>query len=158
MNSLIGCGNSIEQNCSIHKKDILICGIVLILVGIVFIPSVGSDVESTGLINYVIRSADEQEIFTDPQGDVLTFDLTNIEDNLNKTDEKPNIDIKKLTYTHNDGSADATIILEVYGEIEDKGNLDDIDSLNSVVLYSISIETSNGVYDFSYVNKQCQFN
>jgi len=103
-------------------------------------------------------AADEQEIFTDPQGDVLTFDLSNIEGNLSTTDEKPNIDIKKLTYTHNDGSSDATIILEVYGEIEDKGNLDEVDSLNSVVLYSISIETSNGIYDFSYVNKKCQVN
>ena len=107
---------------------------------------------------YSSMAADEQEIFTDPQGDVYTFDLSNIEGNLSITDQKPNIDIKKLTYTHNDGSADATIILEVYGEIEDKGNLDDVDSLNSVVLYSISIETSYGIYDFSYVNKKCQVN
>jgi len=107
---------------------------------------------------YSSIAADEQEIFTDPQGDVLTLDLSNIEGNLSTTDEKPNIDIKKLTYTHNDGSADATIILEVYGEIEDKGNLDDVDSFNSIVLYALQLETSTGVYDFSYVNKQCQVN
>jgi len=112
------------------------------------------------LINLTYSSiADvEQEIFTDSQGDVLTLDLSNLDGNLSFTDEKPNIDIKKLTYTHNDESTEATIILEVYGEIEDKGNLDDVDSFNSIVLYALQLETSTGVYDFSYVNKQCQVN
>jgi hypothetical protein len=105
-----------------------------------------------------LMSADEQEVFTDPQGDVLTLDLSDIDGNLSTTDEKPNIDIKKLTYTHEDGSTEATIILDVYGEIEDKGNLDDVDSFDSIVLYALQIETSEGVYDFSYVNKQCQVN
>jgi hypothetical protein len=105
-----------------------------------------------------IIAADEEEIFTDPQGDVLTLDLSDLDGNLSITNEKPNIDIIKLTYIHEDGSSEATIILEVYGMIEDKGNLDDVDSFNSIVLYALQLETSRSVYDFSYVNKQCQVN
>ena len=103
-------------------------------------------------------AAEEREIFTDPQGDVLTLDLSDLDGNLSTTDEKPNIDIIKLTYIHEDESTEATIILEVYGIIEDKGNLYDVDSFNSIVLYALQLETSNTVYDFSYVNKQCQVN
>jgi len=107
---------------------------------------------------YAVIAADEQEIFTDPQGDVLGLDLSSVDGNFSTTDEKPNIDIKKLTYIHDDGSTEATIILEVYGEIEDKGSIYDADSLNSVVLYSVMLETSEENYILYYANKQCQMN
>jgi PKD repeat protein len=100
---------------------------------------------------------DEEQILTDPEGDVLAIDLSSM-DEFTTTDEKPNIDIKKLTYIHEDGSNDATLIFEVFGEIEDKGSLEDVDSLNSVVLYAIELETNMGNYAFSYVNQQCQMN
>jgi hypothetical protein len=109
------------------------------------------------IATYTVTADDEQEIFEDPRGDVIVLDFMDEDYNYSKTDIKPNIDIKKLTYNHLDGSTDASVILEVYGEIEDKGSLDEtsIDALNSVI-YTVTIETSDEIYSLSYANKQCQ--
>ena len=106
---------------------------------------------------YSVTAADEQQILTDPQGDVIAMDLMNEDYNYSTTDEKPNIDIKKLTYIHDDGSTEASIVLEVYGEIENRGSLNEssMDILNSV-MYTMMLETSNEIYSISYANQQCQ--
>ena len=106
---------------------------------------------------YSATAADEQQILTDPQGDVIVMDLMNEDYNYSTTNEKPNIDIKKLTYIHDDGSTEASIALEVYGEIENRGSLNEssMDILNSV-MYTMMLETSNEIYSISYVNQQCQ--
>ena len=103
---------------------------------------------------YSVTAADEQQIFTDSQGDVIVMDITS--EDYSTTDEKPNIDIKKLTYIHDDGSTEASIALEVYGEIENRGSLNEssMDILNSV-MYTIILETSNEIYSISYANTQC---
>ena len=106
---------------------------------------------------YSVTAADEQQILIDPQGDVIVMDLMSEDQNYSTTDEKPNIDIKKLTYIHDDGSTEASIALEVYGEIENRGSLNEssMDILNSV-MYTIMLETSNEIYSITYANQQCK--
>jgi len=107
---------------------------------------------------YSVVAADEEVSIEDPEGDVFVFDYASedIED-LVTTDEKPNIDIKEATYSKNDGSTEVTLTLEVYGNIEDKGSLDeeDFDSLN-LVSYGFSIYTSQDAYEINYINQTCQ--
>jgi len=107
---------------------------------------------------YSVVAADEAESIKDPEGDVFVFDYASEDlDELVTTDEKPNIDIKEVTYAKNDGSNEVTLTLEVYGNIEDKGSLDseDLDSLN-LVSYAISISTSQDTYEINYINQTCQ--
>jgi hypothetical protein len=106
------------------------------------------------LINTSI-AIDEQKILNDPQGDVILTDL--IEGNASITDEKPNIDILKLTYIHEDGSDDASIRIEVVGKIEDRGGISEFELFNSV-LYTIELSTSEELYTILYANKTCQLN
>ncbi len=98
---------------------------------------------------------DEEEIIVDPFGDVYVFTMDS--DELNVTDEKPNIDIKKVTYAKDNGNKEVTLTIEVYGVIEDRGNLDsdDLNSLN-LVAYSLSLSTSQDSYEIFYINKTCQ--
>jgi len=107
---------------------------------------------------YSVMAADEDESFEDPEGDVFVFDYDSeyLED-LVTTNEKPNIDIKKVTYAKNDGSTEVTLTLEVFGIIEDKGSLDseDFDSLN-LISYGLSLSTSQDTYEVNYINQTCQ--
>jgi len=48
--------------------------------------------------------AEEEIILSDPEGDVLVYDLLDVDYNFTTTDEIPNIDIKEVNYIHNDGS------------------------------------------------------
>jgi PKD repeat protein len=97
----------------------------------------------------------EEETIVDPSGDVYVFDIWS--EDLEVTDEKPNIDIKQITYAKNTGSTEVTLTIEVYGEIEDKGDLEseDMSSLN-LVSYGISLSTSQDSYEINYINKTCQ--
>jgi len=108
-----------------------------------------------GTLSSVVAD-DEEYILEDDQDDVLAMDITN--EDYNTTDEKPNIDIKQLTYSKTDGSTDATVILEVFGTIEDRGSLDenDIDAMFNSVTYVITVETSEESYQVTYVNQICQ--
>ena len=107
---------------------------------------------------YSVVAADEEESIEDPEGDVFVFgyDSEDPED-VQVTSEKPNIDIKKVTYSKDYGNKEVTLILEVYGNIEDKGNLDseDFDSLN-LVSYGLSLSTSQDTYEVNYINQTCQ--
>jgi hypothetical protein len=104
---------------------------------------------------YSVTATDEQ--LTDPQGDVIVMDFMSEDYNYSTTDEKPNIDIKKLTYIYDNGATEASIALEVYGEIENRGSLNEssMDILNSV-MYTIMLETSNEIYSITYANQQCK--
>jgi len=84
------------------------------------------------------------------------YDSEDLE-NLTTTDEKPNIDIKEVTYAKNDGNTEVALTLEVYGNIEDKGSLDseDLSSLN-LVSYGLSLSTSQDIYEINYINQTCQ--
>jgi len=108
--------------------------------------------------NFAIAE-NENITLTDPRGDVAVYsfaDLDNINDT-QTTDEVPNVDIKELVYVHNQGSKKATIILQVYGKIEDRGSLDESSMIDmfSTVAYSITLTTSKNNYLINYVNKTC---
>jgi len=107
---------------------------------------------------YSVVAVDENESILDPKGDVIVFDYASEDlDDLKTTDEKPNIDIKEVIYEKNTGSTKVTLTIEVYGEIEDKGDLEseDFDSLN-IVSYGISLSTSQDSYEINYINQTCQ--
>ena len=107
---------------------------------------------------YSVVAADEEESIVDPEGDVFVFDYASEDlDELVTTNEKPNIDIKEVTYAKNTGSTEVTLTIEVYGEIEDKGDLEseDMSSLN-IVSYGISLSTSQDSYEINYINQTCQ--
>ncbi len=106
---------------------------------------------------YSVCAADELKTIDDPEGDVMAMDDLYETEEYNFTDEKPNIDIEKVTYEHNDGANQATLTIQVYGEIENRGSLgDDItEALNSVI-YNAMVYTSEGLYDITYVNQKCQ--
>lgn len=121
----------------------------------------------SGLIVYSILilsvssgiSAEELQIVKDPIDDVFVMDLMSEDiDEFQTTDEKPNIDIISLTYSKNNQSKKATVILEVNsrGFIEDKGSLD-VESGTSV-LYGMNLETSHETYVIYYINKECTIN
>ena len=126
----------------IEKTLILIMGISCILIGSI----------------YSVVAADENKSIEDPEGDVFVFDYDSedIEDFVT-TNEKPNIDIKKITYAKDSENKEVTLTLEVFGNIEDKGSLDseDLDSLN-LISYGLSLSTSQDTYEINYINQTCQ--
>jgi hypothetical protein len=114
-------------------------------------------------ISIIASAEDENIIYTDPRGDV--YDFFDIEsDSISGTDEVPNIDIKEIKYYHEEGSKKATLTLQVYGEIEDRGNPEDNfmtdgdfpigDSLDSVA-YGFVLVTDMNYYTINYINKTC---
>ncbi len=117
----------------------------------------------------LVVAADIADELTDPEGDVFIVDTEDPDldvDNLNdlndlpKTDTKPNLDIKKITCNIPDSSKRVTLTIEVYGTIEDKGNInpdfDDVFSAFNSIAYVIVLYTSNETYSVSYVNTECQ--
>ena len=62
----------------------------------------------------------------------------------------PNIDIKELTYTKE--GKKVTLTIEVYGAIENLGNLT---GLSDMVTYSLILTTSYDLYTVIYVNNLC---
>ncbi len=107
--------------------------------------------------SYSVIAEDESIILSDPQGDVLVYDLLDADYNFTTTDEVPNIDIKELKYIHNEGSQKATLILQVYGKIEDRGTLDEnnIGDAFNTVAYAVSLTTTENSYIINYANKTC---
>ncbi len=107
---------------------------------------------------YSVVAADEEESIEDPEGDVFVFDYASEDmEDLVTTDEKPNIDIKQITYAKDNGNKEVTLTLEVFGNIEDKGSLDseDLSSLN-LISYGLSLTTSQDTYEINYINQTCQ--
>jgi PKD repeat protein len=114
---------------------------------------------------------DESEVITDPANDVYTFEgfdmsstggtdyVTEHED----IDVK-NIDIREVRYNRQDKSV--VLRLKVEGEIEDRGQLFDINSMDDITLevnnvaYEIAIQTTDNdqYYDYAvtYTNQTCQ--
>jgi len=116
-----------------------------------------------------LSSAEETQTITDPVDDVIYTDASDItgeaQDEIQYTDDRPNVDIVEMTYSHPDNSDQATITIEVDGVIEDRNDLDvdeiDPDSMNfsgSVVTYFVELETSFSAYQIEYVNKNCTVN
>jgi hypothetical protein len=116
-----------------------------------------------------IMLAEETQTIIDPTGDVIYTDAADItgetQDEIQYTDERPNVDIVKMTYSHADNSKEVTIVIEVDGIIENRNDLDidniDPESTNfsgSVVTYFVELETSYSAYQIEYVNENCTVN
>jgi hypothetical protein len=111
---------------------------------------------------------DENETITDSFGDVIDYNTGDVVED--RTDiEVDNIDIKVLDYTRVDKSV--TFELEVFGEIEDRGDMSDFNFLlgaeeptddaslefdMDTVAYTIVLSTSYDDYQIVYVNNSCQ--
>jgi PKD repeat protein len=109
--------------------------------------------------------ADETNVIDDPEDDVIVSTPDTVlgsETEIEKTSEKPNIDITKVTYFYSEQDDAITLTLEVKGSIEDKNDLDtDADDLNltgSLVQYTILLETSNNSYTIIYMDQNCTLN
>lgn len=129
---------------NIAKKLIVTLGIMCIILGAM----------------YSVSAADELITIDDQKDDVFTIDALSGAEEYNFTSEKPNIDIKKITYDHKEGSTQAILTFEVHGQIENRGSLpDDItditDALDSVT-YEVVISTSGGLYTINYGNQKCR--
>ena len=124
-------------------KRILILG--LILSGMILISS------------FQVSAADEEQTFEDPEDDVIDY-VASIEEEV-YTSEKPNLDITKIEYSKT--GKEITMTLEVKGKIEDKGDLDEIESLD-LVSYLLVLYTTGGdyenTYEIIYVNEECLLN
>ncbi len=111
-------------------------------------------------------TADETKEIIDREGDVLILndiydidDLSDISD-FGTTNDKPNIDIVKVTYSRTSESKRATVTLEVKGVIEDSGytETDPENFFEPMISYNIALETSNSYYAISYMNGECDVN
>jgi len=109
-------------------KKLLICGLVFF--SILFASTL------------CVSAADEKKTFTDDQNDVV--DMDNV-----TTSQKPNIDIVQIDYSKT-GTA-VTLTLHVKGNIENRGDINDSESLN-FVFYELVLYTTE-TYGISYMNK-----
>lgn len=116
-------------------------------------------------------SAQITEIVSDPEDDVIIISEdvfggdTGEDFVLEKTADKPNIDITKLTYIREEGSTQVTVKLEVNsrGIIEDRNDFEDVDPddltfTGSIVTYGLSLETSENFYEIEYMAGNCTLN
>ncbi|RLI61248.1 MAG: hypothetical protein DRO67_08210 [Candidatus Asgardarchaeum californiense] len=93
-----------------------------------------------------VSAVDETKTISDDEDDVIDFSTGKI------VDDKPNIDIKTVTYSKEEGNV--TITLIVKGEIENRGD----EQNGSGITYAISLKTSNSQYDILYMNENCFIN
>jgi PKD repeat protein len=115
-------------------------------------------------MNCFFGVADIIESIVDPIDDVLVIDEDG-QYSYEKTNEKPNIDITKVTYERKENSKQVTITLEVNdrGFIEDRDDFEHIDPNSTtfngvVVIYDIVLETDQTFYYIEYINKSCTLN
>jgi hypothetical protein len=118
----------------------------------------------------IVGAVEENETITDPEGDVYSLDILGLEegDTSYVTESQDidveNIDVKEVRYSRDD--TQIVVEIEVYGEIEDRGEFFDetdpyamfydIDSVG----YGFLLQTSDGEqqfeYSIQYTNKKCQ--
>lgn len=102
-------------------------------------------------------AADETITLYDEKDDVIYYDELTGEEI--ETDQKPNIDIRELTYSRT--GQRITLSLTVEGIIENRGSLDAFltgDTLeHDLVLYSIMLSTTEDMYTIIYVNNVCNY-
>ncbi len=121
-----------EKRCDKMIKKIVIIGLILTCLLLT----------ST----FSVHAADEEKSFTDDPNDVLDIDGENIT-------TKPNIDIVKINYVRE--NKEVTLTLEVEGDIQNRGDINDTDSEN-YVSYILSLSTTDHEYSIFYVNTNCE--
>lgn len=131
-----------EKGDVIKMKKILILGLIVCSLLIVSIDSV--------------VAVDETKTIVDDQDDVIDDMMEEVSSSENV--DIDNIDIIKLTYSKE--GKNVILTLQVAGEIEDRGDIGDIDSEFDkdidLIEYSLALATSTNEYDIYYVNKECQ--
>jgi len=119
-----------------------------------------------------VLAADELETLNDDEGDVYVLNEESLDaesfSDMGITSDKPNLDIKSVVYSKEDGVKEVTVTFEVYGDIEDSGiNYDLVDAddvnesdfsamLDPIISYLVSINTSGQVYTITYNNEICE--
>jgi len=103
-----------------------------------------------------VLAADETETITDDEDDVMDWLAENEEDVY--VDNKPNIDIVEVNFSRDDNIL--TLALSVKGQIQNKGNLDNVFEFTEAAEYiayyfEIVTNTETG-YEIYYVNNQCK--
>ncbi len=112
-----------------------------------------------------IAALEKSDIIEDGKGDVFEIDLYDYSQNFvteNEYIEVDNVDIKKVEYDITNVTLEFS--LTVWGEIEDRGSVDqldgsgeDLDSLNiDTVSYTFQLYTDENTYIINYINKSCQ--
>ena len=97
---------------------------------------------------FSVTAADEERSFTDsPANDVID---TSTEET---TDGKPNIDITEVSYVKE--IKEVTLTLTVKGDIENRGDINDMES-EDYVYYLLTLYTDSHEYYIYYVNRDCQ--
>lgn len=113
------------------------------------------------------NAAADTEVVTDDENDVRFVDTYGMEENIadwEKTDEKPNIDIVKLSFIRTEQSTTVTLKLEVNskGHIEDTNTFnesaDDMNLTGSMVSYLMLLKTSTKEYTIEYSDGTCYVN
>lgn len=121
-------------------------------------------------INGTAVAIQENELITDPAGDVYYVDAFGFDEGgeeftyITEHDdiEVKNIDVRELRYQRINKTV--TMTLKVEGKIEDRGNLDDfnmdepsfdLDLITNVVVYSFELMTSHEKYAINYANNTC---
>jgi hypothetical protein len=95
----------------------------------------------------------------DDKGDVIGVDEMGEEITTSEFVDVANLDILEMTYTRTGKSV--TLTLKVDGEIEDRGNLDDIEHMLlgdreiDLIYYTLLLTTSDSEYLIIYINKNC---
>jgi PKD repeat protein len=101
----------------------------------------------------LVNAADEEKTITDPEDDVITYDEDTGEEIT--TSEHPNIDIVMITYSKTGKIATIVLTVNDRGEIENRGNLSTETGFFDSVTYTISLSTSDNVYEIIYINNTC---
>ena len=103
-----------------------------------------------------VLAADETETITDDEDDVMDWFAENEEDVY--VDNKPNIDIVEVIFSRDDNIL--TLTLSVKGQIQNKGNLDDVieftEGAEYIAYYFEIVTTTETAYEIYYVNNQCK--
>jgi PKD repeat protein len=112
--------------------------------------------------------AEEDQIIIDGTDDVIytdAADITGEDQGELKSTSRPNVDIIKMTYIHQDNSKKATLIMQVKGVIKNINDFEnpemDIDDLNfsgTTITYVMELETTYSTYSIEYLNKTCTVN
>ena len=133
------------------KNKIIGIFLCALLIGTV-IPSIsGFNLPKIRNNNPSVSSFSDDNTFDDYTDDVICLSINN--EDIYRTDEKPNINIISGSYSINDDNA--TLKLEVEGIIEDRGNIIPENIFENIVFYNFHLNTSKNYYDILYCNGSC---
>ena len=102
-----------------------------------------------------VSAVNEEKTFTDPANDVLDLVATEEQGKNVTTSDKPNIDLRYITYIQT--GSEVQLSLEVQGKIENRGDLEDQETFD-LAGYEIFFYSNEESYEITYVNKTVTLN